>query len=607
MKRKKAREIGIKIYSMAVCALTPAAAFVLLETMTHKMDTMSAGLIFLNLLFYYLFYGLALALLRQSRLALSLGTVVFALIGLADYYVIAFRSAPIFPWDLLSLGTAASVSDNYSYALDPEQARNMAAFALLLAAGLFTRVRIRYASFQQGILTVLLAITGLATYSSAVQTGSLLDAVGFYPYLFTPNSFYQQNGFMVSFLSNMQYLRVSAPKDYDPEQTEAFMEPYVEEAEAAAEEETDVYPNIIVIMNEALSDPAVLGPFETNEDYMPFIRSLPEENKGEVYVSVKGGNTANTEYEFLTGDSMAFLPQGSIPYQQYMTGSMPGLVSLLNEKGYETVSIHPYNASGWNRDDVYEWFGFSTSLFKGAFGGAEIIREYVSDAATYDKIVELYANKDADTPLFVFDVTMQNHSSYSKTYSNFTPDIQAEGVGEGHQLNTYLSLVKKSDEAFRELVGYFSQAEEPTIILMFGDHQPNDWVVDPIYDVNGQDQDALSFEESQERYKVPYVLWANFDMETDGQDVTSVNYLGGRLLAAAGLSLSPYQYYLEDLSGQLPVITGSMYMDKDGAIHAHDIQGDEKDETALLAYERLCYYHLFEEDRNDSIFGNGKE
>ncbi len=606
MRKEKTYGKAVRIYSWIVCGITPAAAFWLLETMTHEISTMTWPLILLNLLFYYLVYGLILALSKRSFAALTMGTLIFAFIGLADYYVITFRSAPIFPWDLLSLGTAATVSDNYSYALETEQIEKVIGFVILLAAGMFTRIRIRYASFQRGLLTVLLIVTGIAAYSSAVQTESLHNAVGFYPYLFTPNSFYQKNGFMVSFLSNMQYLRISEPKGYDPESVEAMMEPYIEEAKAQQAEET-VQPNIIVIMNEAFSDPSVLGEFETNADYMPFINSLPEEMKGSVYVSVKGGNTANTEYEFLTGDSMAFLPQGSIPYQQYMTKDTPGLVSWLRQKGYETISMHPYNASGWNRDDVYEWLDFSTRLFKGAFEGAEIIREYVSDAATYDKIIDLYENKDEDTPLFIFDVTMQNHSSYSKNYSNFTPDIQMEGTGANEQINKYLSLIKKSDEAFQGLTEYFSQTDEPTVILMFGDHQPNDWVVDPIYEANGEVQDELSFEESQERYKVPYVLWANYDLDTEAEEVTSVNYLGGILLKAAGLSLSPYQYFLEDLSEQIPVITGNMYMNSQGDIHNHEEPDDVENEEALLNYERLCYYHLFEEDMDQSLFGIGEE
>ena len=49
-------------------------------------------------------------------------------------------------------------------------------------------------------------------------------------------------------------------------------------------------------------------------------------------------------FEFLTGNSMAFLPQGSIPYQQYITKELPALPAYLASLGYETVATHPYYA-----------------------------------------------------------------------------------------------------------------------------------------------------------------------------------------------------------------------------------------------------------------------
>ena len=199
---------------------------------------------------------------------------------------------------------------------------------------------------QYHLLSVLGVLTLWALYGTSVQMPEVHDAVGFYEYHFTPNSFYQLNGFAVSFISNMQYLDVSKPADYSVKKVEEIMEPYAEEGEKKEVGGADlVYPNIIVVMNEAFSDPAVLGDFETNVDYMPYIRSMTENTvKGNLMVSVKGGNTANTEYEFLTGNSMAFLPAGSIPYQQYIRGEMPSVASQLGNVGYETFAIHPYRA-----------------------------------------------------------------------------------------------------------------------------------------------------------------------------------------------------------------------------------------------------------------------
>ena len=130
-------------------------------------------------------------------------------------------------------------------------------------------------------------------------------------------------------------------------------------AETEAPASSGQYPNIVVIMNEAFSDLSVWGDFATSEEVMPFFKSLQQEAVGgELYVSVKGGNTANTEFEFLTGDTMGFLPKGSIPYQQYINDETPSLASYLKTLGYSTTAIHPYNRTGWDRDTVYEKFGF---------------------------------------------------------------------------------------------------------------------------------------------------------------------------------------------------------------------------------------------------------
>lgn len=441
------KKIGIpKIPSIILWLITPAISFWLLETLTHSVgEDMGFPIIALNLVFYYLVYGLILVISKRSFISLSLGSFFVMIIGLVDYYVIQFRSVPLYPWDILSVKTAMSVSDNYSYSLDKEAMMIVAGFIILIVVGLLTRWKLPVRNKQYHFLSVLGVLTLWALYGTSVQMPSVHEAVGFYEYHFTPNAFYQLNGFAVSFISNMQYLDVSKPGDYSVQKVQEILEPYMEEAG----ETGSINPNIIVIMNEAFSDPAVLGDFETNVDYMPFIRSLEENTvKGNLLVSVKGGNTANSEYEFLTGNSMAFLPAGSVPYQQYIRGEMPTVASQLKNLGYDTFSIHPYRANGWNRNKVYEYFGFNTSYFKESFTGAPIIREYTSDLATYQKVVDIYNSKTPGQPMFVFDVTMQNHSSYSKEYDNFKPDVEVLGSNGGAKLlERYLSLIKISDEA----------------------------------------------------------------------------------------------------------------------------------------------------------------
>ena len=101
------------------------------------------------------------------------------------------------------------------------------------------------------------------------------------------------------------------------------------------------YPNIIVVMDEAFQTcqcSAILIQIQT---ICRFVHSLEKGNEntitGYLNTSVCGGNTADTEFEFLTGNTMAFLPVGSIPYQQYIKSTTPSLASYLKKHRLRNV------------------------------------------------------------------------------------------------------------------------------------------------------------------------------------------------------------------------------------------------------------------------------
>lgn len=397
----------------------------------------------------------------------------------------------------------------------------------------------------------------------------------------------------------LEYLHVDKPKGYAKKTAgEAYQSLGSHELAAALKDPGELdRPNIIVIMDEAFSDLSVLGEFETNEDYMPFIRSLSQEaevSSGWLNVSVLGGNTANTEFEFLTGHSMAFLPQGSVAYQQYMKSEGVSLPAYLKSLGYSTVAIHPYYADGWERDRVYPLIGFDRFLSKDDMKGARKIRKYISDEACFDRIIELYEEKEEGQPLFVFNVTMQNHSGYDETFANFKPQIEAKDI-QSKVLNQYLSLMKKTDEAFEKLVTYFEEQEEETVILFFGDHQPTTYVSNPILRNNGIKTDSLSLEENLLKYKVPYVLWSNFDLPQGlaaYKQETSTNYLAIDVLERCGLPLPEYQSFLKGIREQYPVITANQIRDAQGQFYTEEEQA--KDEKRILQYQTMQYYLMFD-------------
>lgn len=589
-----------RVGSMAGALLTPLLSLCLLEFYTHVPWDLTVPIFILNAVFFYLTYLLLFFVTGRAQIAYPVATLIPMLAGVANYFVVMFRDVPIFPWDLLSLGTAATVTDNYTFTFSWRLVLVLIGFLTLIVLGSKNELRIRRLPIRGAAGAATAVLLCLSVWG--VQKTEVGELFGLDTILFTPKVLYRNNGFVAAFLSNFRFLNIDEPKGYDPEIITAM------EKEENTEADPADYPNIVVIMNEAFSDLAVWGEFGTDQDYMPYLHSLQEKvTNGNLFVSVKGGNTANTEFEFLTGDTMAFLPTGSVAYQQYISGETPALPGYLRSLGYATTAIHPYYASGWDRDEVYEYFGFDEFLDITDFQNPEKIRTYVSDRAAFDKIIECFERKEEDKPLFVFEVTMQNHGGYSREYPDFSAEITLTGQENSTSLQVesaerYLTLIKKTDEAFEELTNYFADYDEDTIIVMFGDHQPSDYITSVIARMTGVDTEE-SLEAFETGYQVPFVMWSNFDMDREYVERLSVNYLSAVLLEKAGIPTTGYQDYLLELKEQLPVICAGCHIDAEGNYYSNE--EEDMYQGGLNTYQILQYNHLFDRKNRVSAFFGG--
>lgn len=580
----------------------PAASVCCMEFFTHVPWDLTPAIFFLNYLFYLVLYLIVTTLSGDMRWGGMLTPVFPALAGTVNYFVVSFRSSPIVPWDLYSLRTAASVADNYT--LDVSWRLYFVLMGFLWIAILGEKMRFSFGNVKKRLISVAVSAALMFAFVSYVQTENCEEVFGLDDILFTPNVLYRNNGFMVAYLANLQYLHIEKPQGYSANAAQKIAEENTASSDSGTEENsTQDQPNILVIMNEAFSDLSVYGDFNTTEDYMPFWRSLKKNTiRGNLYVSVKGGNTANTEFEFLTGNSMAFLPTGSVPYQQFLNGAMPSLASQLGKLGYQTAALHPYYSTGWNRDKVYQYLGFDSEYFRdtGDFPDATLLRGWVDDESAFDKLIELYEEKEEGSPLFAFEVTMQNHGGYSKEYEDLTNEIRFSDAGEDlrsvHQVQIeatekYLTLIKKTDEAFENLIDYFRDEDEKTIILMFGDHQPAEYITNSVLRVLGEDTATRNdtTDKLKTSYEVPFVMWANYDIEEKEVDAISANYLSGLLMDTAGLEKTGYQSWLEKLQQQYPVVTANFYQGTDGTFcqWSNEKQSGILNDYAILQYNNL--------------------
>ena len=554
------------IFNVVLFSIFPIAAFYLMEFYEHnpfEEVRFMAG--FFNIILFELIAWILYFITGRAKWALRAVFIVAMVFGLINHYVMLFRSTPFVPWDIFSIGTATSVASNYDFAPTAGVVVVTVIFIALIMLMHFVDFRIKW-KFRFRLIPTVLGILALCLFVNALQDEDFQTDNYLYPFLFTPAYMTKVNGMAVTFAMDLKFVAVDKPDGYSRQKAKELLDSYSgtddnsDAANNTAITDKSDYPNIIVVMDEAFSDLSVLGDFDTNTDYMPFVHSLEKGNEntitGYLNTSVCGGNTADTEFEFLTGNTMAFLPVGSIPYQQYIKSKTPSLASYLKSIGYATYAQHPYYSSGWNRDTVYPLLGFDNLSFMQDYSNQRFVREYISDETSFDKIIETYENKPDGQPAFIFNVTMQNHGGYTNTYYGFDNTVTADKLNNS-ALDQYLSLIKLTDEDLKNLIEYFSNVDEKTIVVFFGDHQPNDTVASSVLAANGMDYNNLSNEELKLRYQVPYVIWANYDIDEAAGKDTSVNYLAANVLKAAGVPTNDYQSFLLKLQEEYPVISAA--------------------------------------------------
>lgn len=552
-------------YNYLVLLLSPIASFFIVEIMVSNFNAeMFKTYSLYNLIWYVLLYYLVFALTRSYRYTVAIGNITVYLISMVNYFVYLFRGNPILPSDLLAWQTGMRVAGGYhvSFSLGFLMSTLIMYFIFVLCYKFEKPVK-KPSPINRIIMAGSFIMLFVLVRYEFFDTNLVSSKIRVIDY-FAPKYTYCSYGTAFGFVANVKAMETTEPDGYSIEQVQATLEhASKEEIPAAAQDK----PNIIVIMNEAFSDLSLLGDFTTNMDYLPFIHSMKEHTtKGSMYVSVFGGGTSDTEYEFLTGNSMAVMPQNSVPYQQFVTSPRDSLAKTLRDQGYYNIAMHPYIRSDYKRDIVYPLLGFDEFLSMENFNNPVRIRNFISDESNYKKIIELYEEKAKEGPLFFFDVTMQNHGGYSSEQLFSEADTvrlkNYTGCGATEQ---YLSLLRQSDQAFQMLVDYFEKQKKHTIILMFGDHQPIAYseVFDRLSAEGLSEVDELSL-----KYKVPFILWSNYDLKEDGIRQISANYLSSYLLRTAGLKETAYNKYLLDLYDKVPVINALFYIDKDQVFHS---------------------------------------
>ena len=598
-------------FRRAVMILNPFVLFIMLELLNGNFSKIYPNVWFFTWLLLGSIQLILYGITGNDRLAALILNFVFFPVGLVNFFLMNVRGTPFLPSDILGVTTATEVADTYSLSMTPAQFVVFPAFFIwcLLILRLRTKKsgkKLLQKAMYRLVPAVLSAVCIVVLYSTP-----MLESFGIKDSVWNKVASCQNNGFYLNFFINLHYLRVSTPSGYSQAKVEKILDDFQQDSitgstqtdSAGVISNRDFHmntamegknPNIILIMNESLADYSLIGDVNYNRDPLEYMHSLRENTiYGKDYVSIFGAGTSNSEFEAMTGNTMKFFPSGCNVYQQFMHDSTFALPSYLKNLGYRCEAIHPSSGANWNRIAAYDSMGFDKFITIDDFDNPEYVR-YISDKESYKKVIERYENKKDGKPLYVFDMTIQNHGGYL-TNTNWKDPVYPEG---SHLAETkeFLSATKVSDDAFRYLVNYFEKQDEPTIICMFGDHHPS--IETEFYEMLlGKKQGDWELDDIQKRFATPFIIWANYDIEESQDAVISNNYLENMLLKQAGIELPLYNQYIEEISKDIPAMNVNGYMDLSGEWHNYEGKVTDKVKELLHNYELLQYGYYSDMDK----------
>ena len=538
------------------------------------------GVILINYLIVLSIQIAFFALTLRTAFAVALSTLAILVLSVANHFVRLFRGGVLTFFDVKVAGTAVNVISQYTFQADTTLI--LTCSTLLLLVFLAFRYNLHIVVKNWILTRIASLILAVIVFVFSMSEFALTWSGGEY-YAFSANDSTRHMGLVYTFFYAANTSLLEKPEDYSADLLQSDTQGYVADPVSSEEE----LPDIILIMNESLTDHSMFVDLDLSADPLSFLHTLQEDDNPNTQVSttvvpVIGGGTCNTEFEAITGMSIRNFDAGCYPYAQYVTNDTYAVSKYLSLLGYDTTFIHPGYRTSYNRDNVYQQFAFDHVYFEDDLQDPERIRDFVSDRFCYEMILERVEN--SDTPQFIFNVTIQNHGSWD-AYGGEQTIALNHSAENMRPFENLMCLYKESDDAFRYLIECLSTREKPTLVVMFGDHQPapsesfNSFIhMDEVYRT-----DPLT------QYQTPVVFWANYDIQTEEiPQIFSTNYLNALVAEVGGIPLNGQQKFLLEMMEQFPIYTTEGIYDSGmNEVAAEDME---------KKYERIQYAMLRDPD-----------
>ena len=533
---------------------------------------------------------------KISILVMNYLTIILAF---AEFCAVSFRGIGMLAVDVFNLETALNVANSYEYTLTYELFISIFIVIAITPLILLMNKNPFYKGKKRLIPIVITSII-VVFFIMGMNIDKVEKRIKVK--YFKPQETFHKKGFPISYVRSIKDLVVKKPDGYSVKKVNELLKNY----NSDKREEKDK-PNIIVIMDEAYTDFGSMVDLKISEDPLPFIHSLDEDIiKGDLYVSIFGGGTSATEFEVLTNNSMAFVPNGINAYSAFINSPSPSLTSTLKDLGYAgLIAMHPYKPNGYSRSKVYPYFGFNNFISLNDFdSSADRLGRHISDIGDVDRIISEYekSKKKSDKPFYLFNVTMQNHSPFIEPGIDDSIKLDYDmNIPEARQ---YFNKLRYTDKAVEKIINYYKEVDENTIIVFFGDHEPK--LEQEFYDEIMKSYNKGEEYKNLEKYNTHFFIWANYDIEEKNDIKISANYLSNLILDTASLPKTGYNKFTSSIQEKVPVLTGNGYIGDNNKFYLVD---DKKSPyyKELQRYNIIEYNNLFDVKRRVNNYYLGRE
>jgi hypothetical protein len=415
---------------------------------------------------------------------------------------------------------------------------------------------------------------------------------------------YDRQGFLLGLYRDIAPTVPQPPDDYSQAQMEALLAGLEGERAPAETTEQTVQPTVVFFMSESFFDVTRLPNVDFSSDPVPNYHALAgSHTSGTFYSNTYGGGTGNVEMEVFTGLSSFLLGVKATPttLDDQVYDSLPSLVKLFKAQGYQTAAVHSYTDELYDRAVTFPAIGFDTLCFADDFPAeAERKGGYISDSALVDQAIAVYEQRDPDSPMFLYVLSMENHQPYPADKFAENSGIQARGAGlteeEQGILDSIVTGIHDADASLGKLIRYFSQQEEPVMVVFWGDHLPSLYtgtetgtVYTSLGFVGADDLDGLTEAELKRMVSTDYLIWTNYEKQPLPDQDTSSMMLGVQVLDRLGCEKTPFFRYVSALGEEMLLYREKLFLTADGT-PSREIPAPllpEVERYAALVYDML--------------------